>query len=173
MSETLEKILFLQSVDIFSNLSVEELQKIALIAENEQYSDNEYLFRQGDPGNYAYIIVSGRVELFFETERKDLQPLMTLGEGACFGEMALLDGEPRSAGARTVTESIISRISRSDFIQTLSQHPAMALGIIAQLTSRIRTTNNRVNRLVKIVESFRDLFEESRKALGEQTGEDA
>ena len=169
MSETLEKILFLQGVEIFSNLSIEELQKIALITENEQYSDNEYLFRQGDPGNYAYIIVSGQVELFFETDKRVQQPLMTLGEGACFGEMALLDGEPRSAGARTVTESIISRISRSDFIQTIGQHPAMALGIIAQLTYRIRTTNSRANRLTKVVESFRDLFEESRKVLGDDS----
>lgn len=167
MSETLEKILFLQGVEIFSHLTIEELQNIAMIAENEQYSDNEYLFRQGDPGNYAYIIVSGQVELFFETERKVQQPLITLGEGACFGEMALLDGEPRSAGARTVTECIISRISRTDFIQTISRHPAMALGIIAQLTSRIRTTNTRANRLTKVVESFKGLYEESRKALGE------
>ncbi len=169
MSETLEKILFLQGVEIFNSLSIEELQKIAMIAENEQYSDNEYLFRQGDPGNYAYIIVSGKVELFFETERRDLQPLMTLGEGACFGEMALLDGEPRSAGARTVTESILSRISRTDFIQTITRHPAMALGIIAQLTSRIRTTNYRANRLTKVVESFQEIYEESRKILGEES----
>lgn len=173
MSETLEKILFLQGVEIFSNLSVAELQKIAQITENEQYNDNEYLFRQGDPGNYAYIVVSGNVEIFFETQRKVLQPLTTLGEGACFGEMALLDGEPRSAGARTISESILSRISRVDFIQTLSQHPAMALGIIAQLTERIRTTNSRANRLNKVVEGFRDLYEESRRALGGPTGDDS
>ncbi len=167
MSETLEKILFLQGVEIFSNLSIEELEKIARIAENDQYSDNEYLFRQGDPGNYAYVVVSGKVELFFETRNKGIQPLMTLGEGACFGEMALLDGETRSAGARTVTESILSRISRSDFMHTLAQHPAMALGIIAQLSYRLRTTNTRVNGLSKVVKSFREIYEESTRALGD------
>lgn len=169
MSDILEKILFLQGVDIFSNLTVGELEEIARIAENEQYSDNEYLFRQGDPGNYAYVIVSGAVELFFETRTREIQPLMTLSAGACFGEMALLDGETRSAGARTVSESIISRISRADFMHTLAQHPAMALGIIAQLSARLRRTNARVNRLGKVVESFRELYEESAVSLQEDS----
>jgi CRP-like cAMP-binding protein len=165
MSELLEKILFLQKVDIFENLTIEELQKIAQITETEHYNDDEYLFRQGDPGNYAYIIVSGKVELFFETKKNVVQTLMTFGEGACFGEMALLDGETRSAGARTVTESIISKISRNDFIQTLNRYPAMALGIISQLSYRLRKTNKKVNQLSKIVETFTELFEESRKTL--------
>lgn len=169
MSELLEKILFLQKVDIFQNLSIEELQKIAQIAETEHYQDDEYLFRQGDPGNYAYIIVSGRVELFFEAEKTGVQTLMTFGEGACFGEMALLDGETRSAGARTITESIISKISRNDFLRILNHYPAIALGIISQLSYRLRKTNKKLNQLSKIVETFTDLFEESKKALGNNT----
>ncbi|MCA1754236.1 MAG: cyclic nucleotide-binding domain-containing protein [Spirochaeta sp.] len=167
MSDILEKILFLQGVDIFSNLTVDELRMIAGITEREDYSDNEYLFRQGDPGNYAYIMVSGKVELFFENAGRELQPFMTVGEGACFGEMALLDGEPRSAGARTLTESVISKISRNDFIQTITRHPAIALGIIAQLSYRLRITNTKTNTLTNFVESFRDLYRESSQILGD------
>lgn len=165
MAGALETILFLQGVDIFSNLSIDELEKIARIAESGHYGDNEYLFRQGDPGNYAYVIVSGKVELFFQTPDGGEQPLMTLGEGTCFGEMALLDGETRSAGARTVTECVLSRIARSDFLRTISHHPAMALGIIAQLSFRLRSTNNRVNTLSSVVTSFRSIYEESSRAL--------
>lgn len=166
MSDLLEKILFLQRVDIFENLSIEELHKIAQITETEHYTDDEYLFRQGDPGNYAYIVVSGRVELFFETRHGNHQPLATLAEGACFGEMSLLDGESRSAGARTVTASILSRISRQDFINVLNQYPAIALSIIAQLSFRLREMNGRVNKLSKFVQSFTDLYEQSHQALG-------
>jgi len=168
MSDILEKILFLQGVDIFGNLSIDELRTIAGITEREQYSDNEYLFRQGDPGNYAYIMVSGKVELFFENANRGEQPFMTVGEGSCFGEMALLDGEPRSAGARTVTECVISKISRNEFIQTITQHPAIALGIISQLSYRLRITNTKTNKLTGFVESFRNLHQQSLEILGDE-----
>jgi len=165
VSELLEKILFLQKVDMFEHLTVSELQKIAQITETDHYNDEEYLFRQGDPGNYAYIVVSGAVEIFFEPSRGRVQPLTTVGEGACFGEMALLDGEPRSAGARTVSECMLSRISRNDFIHILHQYPAIALGIISQLSLRIREMNGKVTGLSKVVSGFADLYEESRKVL--------
>ena len=168
MSEIIEKILFLQKVDIFQNLSIEELHRIAQITETEHYDDEEYIFRQGDPGNYAYLIVSGKVELFFESEKGEAQVIMTFGEGSCFGEMALLDGQPRSAGARTVSESLISKIRRNDFIQLLHRYPPMALGIIAQLSLRLRKSNVKMNRLSKVVETFGNLYEESQKALGEE-----
>lgn len=167
MSDILEKILFLQGVDIFGNLSIDELRTIAGITERDHYSDNEYLFRQGDPGNYAYIVVSGKVELFFENSGRGLQPFMTVSEGSCFGEMALLDGEPRSAGARTVSECVISRISRNDFMQTIIQHPAIALGIISQLSYRLRITNTKTNQLTTFAASFRDLYQQSLKILGD------
>lgn len=165
MSELIEKILFLQKVDMFEHLTISELQKIAEITETDHYNDEELLFRQGDPGNYAYIVVSGKVELFFEPHKGTFQPLTTVGEGTCFGEMALLDGEPRSAGARTVTESVLSRISRSDFIHILHRHPAIALGIITQLSVRIRQMNGKVTRLSKVVGGFKELYEESTRVL--------
>lgn len=165
MSEQLEKILFLQKVDMFEHLTVSELQKIAQITETENYRDEEFLFRQGDPGNYAYIVISGEVEIFFESKKGVFRPLATLGEGAFFGEMALLDGDPRSAGARTVSECILSRISRNDFIRILQQYPAIALGIISQLSMRIRTMNGQVTRLSKVVSGFAELYEEGKKTL--------
>jgi len=165
VSEMLEKILFLQKVDMFEHLTVSELQKIAQITETENYNDEEFLFRQGDPGNYAYIIVSGEVEIFFESRKGEFRRLVTLGSGNFFGEMALLDGEPRSAGARTVSECVLSRISRSDFIRILQQYPAIALGIISRLTMRIREMNDKVGKLTKVVSGFAELYEEGRKTL--------
>jgi CRP-like cAMP-binding protein len=169
VSELLEKILFLQKVDMFEHLTVSELQKIAQITETDSYNDEEFLFRQGDPGNYAYIVVSGKVEIFFESKKGGMQRLTTVGEGTCFGEMALLDGEPRSAGARTISESILSRISRSDFIHIMHQYPAIALGIISQLSLRIREMNGKVNRLTKVVSGFAELYEESRAVMENDT----
>jgi CRP-like cAMP-binding protein len=165
VSELLEKILFLQKVDMFEHLTVSELSKIAQITETDHYNDEEFLFRQGDPGNYAYIVVSGQVEIFFDARGQELRPLGTVGEGACFGEMALLDGEPRSAGARTTSECILSRISRNDFIHIMYQHPAIALGIITQLSRRIRGMNDKVGRLSRVVSGFTELYEEGRSVL--------
>lgn len=166
MSDLLETILFLEKVEMFAHLTVGELQKIAQITETDTYTDEEFLFRQGDPGNYAYIIVSGEVEIFFESERGRFRRLTTLGEGTCFGEMALLDGDPRSAGARTLSDCVLSRISRNDFIRILHQYPAIALGIITQLSLRIRDMNGKVTKLTNVVSSFSTLYEESQAILG-------
>lgn len=159
MSQSLDLLLFLEKVDIFEDLSLEELGQISAIAEAANFEKGELLFRPGDPGNHAYIIVSGQVDLFLEDEKGRRQMLTTLAPGICFGEMALLDGETRSAGAALGEKSLLLMLSREDFLRVMQRYPSIAQGIIAQLSRRLRHTNSQFNALRSAADDFRRLYQ--------------
>jgi len=169
LAKALDLILFLDKVDIFSNLSLEELGQIAAIAEAANFEEGELLFRPGDPGNHAYIIVSGQVTLFLEDDRGRRQTLTTLEPGTCFGEMALLDGEPRSAGASLSEKALMLMISREDFLRVLQRYPSIAQGIISQLSLRLRRTNEQFHTLRSVAEDFKRLFKKVEPLLGDKS----
>ncbi len=167
MKEILERTLFLDNVDIFKELSLDELGQIAQISELGNYQEDEILFRQGDPGNYAYIIVNGGVELYLESGKKH-QSLMLLPAGECFGEMALLDGQNRSASARITKESTLLRISREDLIRVMKRYPSIALGIISQLSIRLRDGNLKYNILKETVTKLGEIYKKAAPIVGER-----
>ncbi|MBN1647053.1 MAG: cyclic nucleotide-binding domain-containing protein [Spirochaetales bacterium] len=145
MSDLLEKILFLEKVKIFQGLSLEELGEIAQIVETEQYQEEEVLFRMGDPGNFAYILVSGLVELSVLDKRGRKQSSKKLGAGTCFGELALLDGKARGTTAIVLEDSILAVIGRDDFINLVRKMPAIAVSIIEQMSVQLRESNKKLN----------------------------
>lgn len=159
MSHLLDQIAILQKVSIFKNLSIEELEQIAQITHTEEYDEEELLFRQGDTGDLAYIILSGEVELYLE-KNKEQQVLTVLGTGTCFGEMAVLDQDQRSAAARIKTKSLIATFSREDLIRVIFQFPTIALGIITELSARIRGGNNKIAKLQSAVTQITDLSDQ-------------
>lgn len=146
MDSVIEKMLFLEKVDIFRSLSMEELSRIAEITSTEEFIENEILFRQGDPGASAFILVSGSVELYLEDKSRKGRRITILKDGMSFGEMALLDGQPRSASARVLSDSVLARIERDDFIRVLRSSPSLALAIISRLSQRLRNTNEQLSR---------------------------
>ncbi len=166
MKRILERILFLDKVDIFKELSLEELSQIAEISEIDNYQEDEIIFRQGDPGNFAYIIVNGGVELYLESGKKH-QSLMLFPEGVCFGEMALLDGKNRSASARITRESTLLKISREDLIRVMKRYPSIALGIISQLSARLRDGNMKYNILKESVTKLGEIYKKAAPVIGE------
>ena len=164
MEALLEQILFLDKVEIFKNLSLDDLGQIAGITDTQHYREGEVLFLKGDPGNFAYIIVSGEVELFSGTGKGSREVVGRLYAGACFGEMALLDGSPRSAGAAVLGESILARIPREDFIRLMQRFPSIGLGIITLLSNRLRRRNEEYDRFRAAVREFPDAYEKASSA---------
>lgn len=165
MEALLEQILFLDKVDIFRTLSLDDLGRIAGITETGHYREDEVLFLKGDPGNFAYIIVSGEVELFSGSLEGKHETVGRLYDGACFGEMALLDGRPRSAGAVVVTESVLARIPREDFLRLMNRIPSIALGIITLLSARLRATTGEFNRFRAAVREFPEVYQRASTAV--------
>ncbi len=134
MISTVEKVLFLKSIDLFSQISGEDLARIALITEEVESEKGETFIRQGDVGDSLYLIVEGRVKVHID-EREIAQ----IGERESVGEQAILDSEPRSASVTALTDIIALRIQREDFAELLLEKSEIALGIIKVLSRRLRT----------------------------------
>lgn len=135
MIPTLERVLFLKSVDLFSQLPGEDLAPVAVLATEEQREAGEDILQQGEMGDALYLIVEGRVRV-----HRRGRVLATLGERECFGEMAVLDPAPRFATVTAETDLTLLRLAEADFRELLQEKHQLALGIIQVLTRRLRNT---------------------------------
>jgi CRP/FNR family cyclic AMP-dependent transcriptional regulator len=138
MLTTIEKVLFLKSIGIFEQIPGEDLARIAQIAEEVVFEKGTIVFREKDPGDALYLIISGRVNIHIG-ERN----IAKLGDKECFGEMAILDGEPRSASVTALEETVALRIMKEDFYDILSDRIEIAQGIFKVLSKRLRAANVR------------------------------
>lgn len=137
---TVEKVLFLKSIDLFSQIPGEDLSQIALITDEVQFDSGDEIVRQGDNGQTLFLIIAGKVRIHVVGVAEDLA---VLGERGVFGEMALLDNEPRSASATAVTDVVCLKIERDDFNEILAEKSEIAQGVIKVLTRRLRDTLDR------------------------------
>jgi CRP-like cAMP-binding protein len=134
MLSTVEKVLFLKSIDLFSQIPGEDLAQVALISTEETRETGEEIFAEGEAGDALYLVLDGLVRV----HRQD-RVIADLGERECFGEMALLDAAPRSATVTAVADAHLLKISREDFQEILNEKPEIASGIIKVLTRRLRS----------------------------------
>ncbi len=135
MISTVEKVLFLKSIDLFSQIPGEDLLRVAQIAEEIAFEPKETVMAEGELGDSLYLIVDGNVEVF-----KGDRLVVELGERECVGEMAILDSEPRSATVRAKSAVNALKIEREDFYDVMNEKTEIAQGIIKVLTRRLRQT---------------------------------
>lgn len=138
MISTVEKVLFLKGVDLFRSIPGEELSHIAEITDEVEYKPQQQIFKEGDQGDAMYLIVDGTVKV-----HSGEQVFAELGTKQCFGEMAILDAEPRSASITALSDLTLLKIEREDFHEILAEKPEISLGIIQVLTNRLREANRR------------------------------
>jgi CRP-like cAMP-binding protein len=138
MITALEKVLFLKSVDLFRSLLGEELATVAEIAEEQPFAAGEAVFAEGEPGDALYLVIEGAVRM----HRGD-RLLAVLGVRDVFGEMAVLDAEPRSASATVVKDAVLLKIGRDDFRDILTERPEIGIGVIQVLSRRLRASGRR------------------------------
>lgn len=132
---TVEKVLFLKSIDLFAALPGEDLAQIATICDEVSFDAGEPIFREGETGDALYLVLEGKVRVI-----KGDRELAQLGERQCVGEMAILDSEPRSATVEAVTDSVLLKLGREDFRDIMAERPGIAQGMIRVLTRRLRST---------------------------------
>jgi ATP/ADP translocase len=138
MISNVEKVLFLKKIDLFRRIRGDDLARIAEIAEEYSYDQGDRIFNEGDMGDALYLIVSGKVKI-----HKGETQLAELGERQCFGEIAILDAEPRSASVTSLAPLLALRIKREDFGEIMQQKPEIAQGVIKVLCGRLRSANKR------------------------------
>ena len=138
MLTTVEKVLFLKSIDLFRALPAEELAQIAEIAEEQEFVAGDPVFAEGEPGDALYLVVEGQVRV-----HKLQKQIALLGVRDVVGEMAVLDGESRSASVTVMTDSALLKIGRDDFRDILTERPEIAMGVIKVLSHRLRETSRK------------------------------
>ena len=133
MLTTAEKVMFLKSAPVFERVAGEDLWPLARLAEVRSFEAGTRVFGQGDLGDALYVVLTGRVAI----ERRGRR-LGELGPGEAFGEMALLDAEPRSADAVAVESSDLLSIGSEEFYEAMHEQVELAEGVIRMLSRRLR-----------------------------------
>jgi CRP/FNR family transcriptional regulator/CRP/FNR family cyclic AMP-dependent transcriptional regulator len=129
---------FLHNVSLFASLSTSELEPLSQRLISRRYRAGEGVFEQGSPGNSLYIVKSGLVDIIVAEASGHSRALAQIGPGQVFGEFALLDGLPRSAGAVAHERSELLILTRPEFFMYLEQHRAVAINLLVLLSRRLR-----------------------------------
>ena len=137
----------IRTVPIFSELSDEEVGAIARHATRRQFQKVAVIFFENEPGDTLYIVAAGRVRVSILGDDGREVILSVLGPGDFFGEMALLDNDPRSATTIAAEDTELLCLSRPDFEKVLRESPAMMMALIKVLTTRLRHANQQISTL--------------------------
>ena len=138
-----EKLSLLRHVEFFQSMDTAELELIAQQMTEMTYANGEVVVREGDPGDRMFLLMTGAMQVQVEREGKTIT-YGKLQAGECFGEMALIEGAPRSAMVQAEAPSMCLTLSRQDFMDLLNRHPSMGLGIMKGLSGRLRGMNVQV-----------------------------
>ncbi len=142
----------LGAVPVLSALRPEERELFIRKAEYVRFPRNTLVIEQGERTTALYVVLSGRVRIYLtgDDEMFDRPKEVSLsieGEGSYFGEISLLDLEPRTASVKTLEETCCLVISRDALTATILQNPEVALSLIQGITKRFRSTIDNVKRL--------------------------
>jgi hypothetical protein len=142
---TIEKMMLLRQVPIFSELDAADLEELAAIVEERILNADKDLFREGDVGDAVYLIVKGKVRVLVGgTGGRPETTINELGPGACIGEMAVLDASARSATVRSLERTRALRVPGEGFKRLMTERPEMSEAIVAELVRRLRDVTTKM-----------------------------
>ena len=163
-----ELIEFLARMPLFADIPPEELTPLVAVVQRRRYPRGAVLFTQGQLGNVAFIVRDGLVDIMVASvDGRDLQ-LYEVRPGDYFGEMALLEGRPRSASAVCREASEVLALQRNDLLAALQRHPSIMLRMLQAMSRRLRQADRRLESL-----AFHDAALRLAEALWEASEEDA
>jgi CRP/FNR family cyclic AMP-dependent transcriptional regulator len=134
----------LQKLPLFSTLSSLEIDRLVAYARLQRVRRGEVLFSKGDVGSTLIAVVSGAVKICVPSSEGKEIVLNVIQPGEVFGEISLLDGQPRTANALCMFDSEILTLDRREFIPFLKQNPDVMLTLLAVLCGRLRRTSEQV-----------------------------
>jgi len=133
MLPVIEKVIFLQGVEIFKEVPTEELSYLAAIVKELSFLEKDVIFKENDPADALYLVQEGQVRL-----HRGEHEITVAGPSEAFGIWALFDEEPRVATATCVEDARLLRISREDFYDLLADHGQITQGVFKALVTRLR-----------------------------------
>lgn len=146
--EPMEKAYAMRKSSVFEGIPLEDITRFIEIVSEQVFPAGHTVFLEGDPGDVMYIIVTGEV-LIHKNVSDGAEMKITLGPGECFGEMAILDGFPRSATVTVTREGTFLTISREDFRDILRVYPEIAFKVISILSIRLRNMGTNITKSLR------------------------
>jgi CRP-like cAMP-binding protein len=122
----------LAALPLFAQISKRQLTKIAELARVTDYDSNAVVMHEGDPGDSLHVVLSGRARVLGKPRARILKT------GDYFGEMALIDGAPRSATIAAEGELQTMRIPRKPFMRLVEREPSIGVAMLEELAGRVR-----------------------------------
>ncbi len=134
----------LKSIPMFQHLDAEELAALAVLLRERRFARGGIIVTQGEPGDALFLIGQGQVKVavFAEDGREVILSVLTAG--GFFGEMALLDDEPRSAHVIAMTDATLHQLRRDDFRNRLGGSPALGIALLRELSRRLRRADETI-----------------------------
>lgn len=134
-------------VPLFSDLTDEEISKLIRASHKKTYPKDNVIFFEEDEGDSLFVINSGRVKVAkFSDDGKEII-LAILSAGDFFGDMSLLDSEPRSATIIALEKTEVTSIRRNEFLKIIRENPLIAVKLLAVLSQRLRDANRKIGTL--------------------------
>jgi hypothetical protein len=144
---TMQRLLALRQVSLLSGLSLERLQAVERIASEAEYVKGEVIVREGEPGDELYLLVDGAVDVIKHAGTPGEERVNALGAGAYFGEMAVLDGSPRSATVVAASDARVLVLAGSRLRELVHEMPELAFDLLRVLAERLRRAEGRAAEL--------------------------
>ena len=155
----------LRQVDLFSHLSDEQLALLAEQSREQRFERQALLMHEGERGETMHVVVEGEVRVFVSDENGRELVLHQLGPGAVIGDLALLDGEPRSANVVAVAPTRTLAVGRQGLIECIGASPEFALALMRSLTTRLRQATEG-SRSLALDNVYRRLADKLRELAG-------
>ncbi len=156
MTAKLDKVSSLKNTELFKALEDEDIEKLSSRLKERVYPPNTAIVREGASGDSMFIIKNGNVEIRKKEKNLGVDlAIAGLGTGACFGEMALLTGKPRSATVIAVGATEVFVLEKKDFDSLLMEHPTMSLALNKIVAERIEEMNTQKSMGVVSLQTLR------------------
>src|SRR6185295_10903883 len=138
----------LKTSKLFGGMLAAELEALEHTAQLKAYKAGRNIFQEGEPGDGLYLILEGRVQITCLLGQDQRIVLSRLKDGDFFGEMAVLDNQPRSATATAETDATVYFILRDDLLKVLERSPSLAANLVKEFSQRMREFNHQYTREV-------------------------
>ncbi len=148
METTAQDIPNLARVPLFADLDEESLKELSAVARKRVFRQGEVIFHRDDPGQVLYIVKEGKVKIGLTSPDGQEVSLTVFGAGECFGELSILDGEPRSADAIALERAELYALQRQDFVNVVMNHPKIAVQVMKVISQRLRQADQQIEDLL-------------------------
>jgi CRP/FNR family transcriptional regulator, cyclic AMP receptor protein len=139
---------FLATVPLLSRIAPDELRRFGDITREKQYTKGSVILFEDDPGDSLFIVREGRVKVVLVAEDGREVILGVLGVGEHFGELSLIDDQPRSAHVIAMEDATLLVLRRDDFRRRVESNPSVAWALLAELSRRLRRADGKIGGLV-------------------------